>query len=84
MERTLVRGRAPIFHRFHLDLLDASSVMNKSVLGITGLEFKGSKVVLNHSDQVFLGLPRPLLPSMGIDLTLLISPVERSTCPITI
>ena len=29
LERTLVRGRAPIFHRLHLGLLGASRVMNK-------------------------------------------------------
>ena len=34
LERTLVRGRAPIFFRFHLDLLGASGVMNIDKLNI--------------------------------------------------
>ena len=46
-----------------------------------GLSLKAARSSFTHSDQVFLGLPRPLLPSMDIDLTLLISPEERSTCP---
>ena len=46
-----------------------------------GLSLKASRSSLTHSDHVFLGLPWPLLPSICIDRTLLISPEERSTCP---
>ena len=46
-----------------------------------GLSLKAPRSPLTHSDHVFLGLPGPLLPAMDIDLTLLISPEDRLTCP---